>query len=343
MSRIVWQARSPVLHRSFAAAALEPQASGGNAYKYAAMRVLAQHFDFTLAADSARRHRESGYAYWRRLARSRPAADLLIKDPTATALGGLRISPVELAVVHHIDYALQRASLRYRWLIDRLIRRLPQMTAVVAVSEFWREELYRLGCRDVEVIYNAVDPAEFDISTAEREECLQRLGLRTGRPLIYIGNGTLTKGVAEVYAALKDAGYTLVMTGAGSDADLPVPCFKLARRDYLCLLSACDVVITMSRMIEGWNRVAQEAMLCGTPVIGSGRGGMRELLTRGGQVILAECTGLPAVVAEVLTRRRELGESGRRYARQLDMAYFSRAWLGLVTRLLDTGAQRRVH
>ena len=34
-----------------------------------------------------------------------------------------------------------------------------------------------------------------------------------------------------------------------------------------------------------WNRTAHEAMLVGTPVIGSGRAGMRELLEAGGQLI----------------------------------------------------------
>ena len=51
------------------------------------------------------------------------------------------------------------------------------------------------------------------------------------------------------------------------------------------LLSCCDIVISFSEFPEGWNRVAHEALLTKTPVIGSGQGGMNELLNKSGQII----------------------------------------------------------
>ena len=60
------------------------------------------------------------------------------------------------------------------------------------------------------------------------------------------------------------------MTGPNNqNFSLPVQCFCLSKQDYLRLLKACDLVITMSKVREGWCRVAHEAMLCQTPVIGS--------------------------------------------------------------------------
>ena len=44
------------------------------------------------------------------------------------------------------------------------------------------------------------------------------------------------------------------------------------------LLQAASVAVTMSKFNEGWCRTAHEAMLCKTPVVGSGMGGMGELL-----------------------------------------------------------------
>ena len=41
----------------------------------------------------------------------------------------------------------------------------------------------------------------------------------------------------------------------------------------------------MSKFQEGWCRTAHEAMLLKTPVVGSGFGGMSELLEGGGQII----------------------------------------------------------
>ena len=55
---------------------------------------------------------------------------------------------------------------------------------------------------------------------------------------------------------------SFVMTGKkDGNLDLPVKHFNLPYRDYLLLLKVCDVVLTMSRMVEGWNRTAHEAMV----------------------------------------------------------------------------------
>ena len=62
--------------------------------------------------------------------------------------------------------------------------------------------------------------------------------------------------------------------------------------DYLKLLKASWVVLTMSKFKEGWCRTAHEAMLLKTPVIGSGTGGMRELLENGKQIVCPEFDNL---------------------------------------------------
>ncbi len=100
------------------------------------------------------------------------------------------------------------------------------------------------------------------------------------------------KGAIEVYDALKTIDAHFVSSGI-RDVDLPVRNFTLSYSEYILLLSACDVIITMSKFLEGWNRVAHEAMLCKTPVIGSGTGGMRELLEGGGQIICDKIQDIP--------------------------------------------------
>ena len=56
----------------------------------------------------------------------------------------------------------------------------------------------------------------------------------------------------------------------------------------------------MSRFLEGWNRTAHEATLLGTTVIGSGKGGMRELLEKSNQIICSEFGNLKDTVVDVL-------------------------------------------
>jgi glycosyltransferase involved in cell wall biosynthesis len=195
--------------------------------------------------------------------------------------------------------------------------------------------LQKLGCERVEVIYNAFDLGEFTFDPEEVDAFLARHGIPRDKPIIYIGNASRQKGVVEVYEALKDEGYTLVMTGRNKEVDLPALWFNLERRDYLRLLHACDVVITMSKLLEGWNRVAHEALLCRTPVIGSGIGGMRELLTEARQVILPDPAGLPEAVRSVLEQRALYEQRGYAFVEQLDTAYFARAWQTLTETLIE--------
>lgn len=335
--RIVFQLPSRLACEAFRSSGMPQGLMGGNAYEMEAMRALARRYE--VAADPAAiRDQESALAYALRLQRRRPRADLLVKNLQAIAWGPLGVAPVEVGVIHHLDWRLARSSPGWRWYFSRLVRRLRRLTAVVTVAEFWRQELLHLGVRNVHVVYNACDRGEFAFAPGEVEAVVRKHGLPTDRPLVYIGNASRQKGVEEVYRALRDSPYALFMTGHNPDTDIPVPCFNLERREYLCLLRASSLVLTMSLMVEGWNRVAHEAMLCGTPVIGSGSGGMRELLESGGQIVFPGGPGLAEAAAAALARRDELGAAGHAYASRLDMDYFTSAWAGVVDTVMSARA-----
>jgi glycosyltransferase involved in cell wall biosynthesis len=48
--------------------------------------------------------------------------------------------------------------------------------------------------------------------------------------------------------------------------------------DYLDTMSRCCCTLALTRINEGWNRVAHESILVGTPVIGYAKGGLGDLL-----------------------------------------------------------------
>ena len=52
--------------------------------------------------------------------------------------------------------------------------------------------------------------------------------------------------------------------------------------EYNVLLKNAKGTICMSEFKEGWCRVLHEAAIHGTPILGSGLGGMKELLEIGG-------------------------------------------------------------
>jgi glycosyltransferase involved in cell wall biosynthesis len=108
-------------------------------------------------------------------------------------------------------------------------------------------------------------------------------------------------------------------------------------RDYLRLLKASSVVITMSKFKEGWCRTAHEAMLCKTPVIGSGLGGMRELLEEGKQIICPDSKNLREKVEYLLNNqevREETGENGFIFATKFTFKRFKRSWQELIKKMI---------
>ena len=334
---IVWQVRARVTYDSFQSGQLDRRANGGNSYDYQAMRVLATAFDLTLDPAAVRATSGSLLRYWWRLRKGPPPCTMIIKDPQVVVMGPLGVVPVEVGMVHHINYLLPQSSSSDRWYLNRLKRRLARLSAVVTVSRFWQRELENMGCRRVSVIYNSFDMEEFEHRPGEVDSFLQKYALPTDRPLVYIGSSTAAKGAAEVYEVLKDEGYTLVMTGPKNEVTVPARWFNLERPEYLCLLKACSVVINMSLFAEGWNRIAHEAMACKTPVIGSGAGGMGELLTGGRQIALGDTRGLRAAVRSVLDGRQAWANSGYDYVSQFDEEYFRGAWISFAREMTGPG------
>lgn len=329
---VLWQTRSRGVVDSLGNSKPPDNVTGGVVYDSLACHTLAEHFDFRLHDEASRSATETSLTHVRRLRKLNSTADIRIRDPFVLAAGRMRrAAHVEMAMIHHIDPRWGGKPLLYRWLDWRLKQRLPKMDCVVTVADYWKEHLQSLGCGDVRVIYNSFDLSEFEFQQSELDSFLNKYDLDASRPIIYAGPAKVTKGILEVYNALSDGDYTLVMTGPpNANVKLPIPQLFLERREYLCLLRVCSAVISMSRMLEGWNRIAHEALLCRTPVIGSGTGGMRELLAGGGQTIVDDFRMLPEAVARTLSNRDELARSGYAYASQFDLHYFRNAWMNLV-------------
>lgn len=181
------------------------------------------------------------------------------------------------------------------------------------------------------IIYNSFNPSKYYFEANAIADFRNSLGFEKDKPLIYIGNAGNGKGVHEAYEALKDSPYQLVMTGRVNESKhLNVKFLNLPSREYRMLIASCDVVLAMSRMSEGWNRIAHEAMLCKVPVIGTGSGGMKELLEGGEQHISKNFEHLPDLVKNSLKNKDELGQKGYQYASQFDMDYFQNSWKSLI-------------
>lgn len=238
-----------------------------------------------------------------------------------------------LIVIHHIDSENQRGlSGRYQRMCDkRLLLDKERFHIVVVVANYWLNVMKKIRFHNVHLIYNSFDPALYRFNAAEILDFKSRYGL-AGKPVVYLGNCQKSKGVIEAFEALKHLDCYFVTTGL-KDVEIPSPArhLQLSFRDYRLLLAASSVVVTMSSFAEGWNRTAHEALLCGTPVIGSGAGGMQELLEMGGGYLCSDIRDLACMVEKILENpSRSVPEK----LVQFDETYFQAAWNSVLEELL---------
>ena len=233
-----------------------------------------------------------------------------------------------VGLFYHHDPPTQKRDWLDRVIEKRLWDGLRSARRVVVIAEYWRCFLLNRGVIDPVVIHTPFEVERYRVSPADIEAFRLERGL-TKRPLVYLGNCRPQKGTEEAWAALRDLDYGFVTSGRRA-LDLPVPNIDGSIHDYVLLLAACDVVLTMSTFAEGWNRTAHEAMLVGTPVIGSGRAGMRELLEDGGQLICERFEDLRHLIPHVIEERAARGDRGRRYAAQFTVARFAAQWMELL-------------
>ena len=237
-----------------------------------------------------------------------------------------------IVLIHHIDHSFQPAYLKPSWIVlDKLFySHLKKVDAIITVSKYWQNHFRERGVSKVYLIYNGFDLEQFQFKDEEVLEFKRRFRLHN-QPIVYIGNCQRIKGVVEVYQHLKDLDVHLVTSGR-KDVVIPALNLNLDHWDYLLLLRASSLVVTMSKFREGWNRTAHEAMLCKTPVIGSGLGGMKELLEGGKQIICKDFGELKEKVYYAL-ERPELGEMGFEFARHFTVEKFNDEWLSVVKRI----------
>ena len=239
-----------------------------------------------------------------------------------------------IALIFHIDFSSLPRYLRPlgTGLGKIFYRHLKNVDALVTISKYWQDHFMDRGYPNVHLIYNAFDTDQFHFDEEEILKFRETFQLG-GKPILYLGNCQRIKGVVEAYSHLKGLDAHLVTSGR-KEVDLPTLHLNLTYRDYLLLLKSSSVVITMSKFKEGWNRTAHEAMLCKTPVIGSGQGGMRELLEGGRQIICEDFNDLKEKVLYALTHP-ESGGMGYPFAKEFTVERSGGEWLKVMQKVYE--------
>lgn len=188
----------------------------------------------------------------------------------------------------------------------RILKAMEGAGRIIAVSEALKAELVRLGIpgSKVEVLRNGVDARLFE--PGSREETRKRLGMGRAPLILTVGNLVEEKGLDLVLRSARlvdDA--RLVIVGEGPErARLAALADELGTRhrvqfignlpqSSLASMYAAADVLALGSTREGWPNVLLEAIACGTPVVATAVGGVREIVS-------ADIAG------EVVSERNEL-------------------------------------
>lgn len=233
--------------------------------------------------------------------------------------------------IFHIDNSVSRFYLLHLFLEKIFYRNLKNIDTIVVMSKYWKKHFESKGHKDVRLVYCGFDMDNFKISDKEVRDFKKKHNL-LGKSIVYLGNCQKAKGVVEAYNVLKDLDVHLVTSGKRG-VHIPAINLDLSYKEYLTMLKASDIAVTMSKFKEGWCMVAHEAMLVKTPVIGSGKGGMAELLQGGKQIICRDFKDLRGYVVDLLDnkkKRKKICEDGHKYAKEFTNKKFERAWIKII-------------
>ncbi|MGD2084738.1 MAG: hypothetical protein PVH61_01020 [Candidatus Aminicenantes bacterium] len=262
--------------------------------------------------------------------------ELDIMDYSAASWCSRRHRAKRVIILFHFDLEETKKKKKQQFFFNRFLKNA-QNAYIVVISQYWKNYLLSLGLSNIEVIYCAFDIARYK-QYISKQDFLQKFGL-ADKPIIYLGKNSKPKTL-NAYQIVKplENDYLIITTGPKKEFNGPVH-LDLDFNTYSSLLHFCTVTLLLPQFSEGWSRIAHESLICGSPVIGNGRGGMRELLEKTHQVIIDE--NQPAEIRrwikKITASAKRVRQKDSLYARQFDLKYFGQQWERLIKNLLAPG------
>ena len=180
---------------------------------------------------------------------------------------------------------------------------LEMADAVIAVSEETKRDilsLFDVKEERISVIHNGIDLAEYSATTST--DSLRALGVDPERPyVLFVGRITRQKGIIHLVRAIRylNPGFQVVLCAGAPDTpeialemkqavaearghhpDIVWIDKMVSRPEAIALYSGASVFVCPS-IYEPFGIINLEAMACGTPVVASAVGGIKEVVVHG--------------------------------------------------------------
>lgn len=253
------------------------------------------------------------------MAQAVPRSDVLIATHTPTTLVSLlagRIGGKGRPVWFYMDYPGMFAGRRAEgWLLRNALR---WHAGAMVISTHSAKELQNYVPGDVRFVGLALNDPE--VYAAARQERVPRQD--ADRRIMYLGDFRPRKGLADFLAAVElvharrgDVRIVIVLKEPGVVAT-PVPHEIVLRPDTPALAAAyagSDLFVSAS-WHEGFGLPPLEAMACGTPVVLTDSGGVRDF-ARDGENCLVVPPRQPDLLAEAMLRVLDELELAERFRR----------------------------
>lgn len=308
---------------------------GSDYYEFDVLQVLKQDYSLSVNKNYIRGS-ESFLKYHIRKLSKTIIGDICIIDQTVLQFGMYNPKKINLGIVYHIDESFYSRSLINKLVLKNLIGNLKRINGLVVISQYWKDYFLERGVDRVYVIRCSYNIDDYKISDTQKGDFKTKYGLHSEKPLINIGPNNYGKGIEEVLENMDFDKFSAVATGKKKVEHPGVKTLFLDDDEYRVLLASCDVSLCMSTIPEGWNRVAHESLLAGTPVIGTNSAGMGELLQNSGQIILDDFKQLNAAIQQALVDSSTYAKSGFDYVSQFDRDYFEKSWLKLMQEMIGS-------
>lgn len=173
--------------------------------------------------------------------------------------------------------------------MSKVAAREPWVTAIAAVTNELGQHLVKMKNKNVVVLPQQVDWPRF-LEIERNKSVLDKFGVPTDRPMVgFVGRLSPEKNIPTLLKCsqiLKD--YSFVLVGDGPQGEqlrnlsskLENVYFVGKQSNVEEFYASFDVLVLTSVM-EGLPLVLLEAMACGTPVVSSDVGGVKEIITDG--------------------------------------------------------------